>query len=92
MKGKGWGVLIVLNGFLLALCASAVMSQEPYRIGVSLGITGVQGAAGQRQIKAVELAVEMINAKGGIHGRPVKLIVEDDQTKPELSVAKTTSL
>jgi len=92
MKGKAWGVLIVLIGFVLAISASAAMCQEPYKIGVSLGITGVQGAAGQRQMKAVELAVQMINAKGGIHGRLVKLIVEDDQTKPELSVAKTNKL
>ncbi len=92
MKGKNWGVVLVVVGFVLSLSVSAGMCQEPYKIGVSLGLTGVQGAAGQRQIKAVELAAEMINAKGGIHGRQVKLVVEDDQTKPELSVAKTNKL
>ncbi|MGE0629747.1 MAG: ABC transporter substrate-binding protein [Hyphomicrobiaceae bacterium] len=78
---------------LLAWAPSAAMAQDKaYTIGVSLGLTGVQGAVAQRQIKAIELATEMINAKGGIHGRPLKLVVEDDQTKPDLAVTKVLKL
>jgi branched-chain amino acid transport system substrate-binding protein len=84
---------LLLGAALLATVAGAPAgAQEAYTIGVSLGLTGVQGAAGQRQIKAVELAVEMVNAAGGIHGRKLKLIVEDDQTKPEIAVTKASKL
>jgi rhamnose utilization protein RhaD (predicted bifunctional aldolase and dehydrogenase) len=62
MKGKAWGVLLVLIGFVLSLSVSTATVQEPYKIGVSLGITGVQGQQDSAN-KAVELAVEMINAK-----------------------------
>jgi branched-chain amino acid transport system substrate-binding protein len=91
MRGTAivWAAVLACLGLIGGPGAAA---QEPHRIGVSLGLSGVQGAAGQRQIKAVELAAEMINAKGGVHGRPIKLIIEDDQTKPELSVAKVTKL
>jgi branched-chain amino acid transport system substrate-binding protein len=83
---------VLLAATLVAGTAAAATAQESYPIGVSLGLTGVQGAAAQRQIKAVELAVDMINAKGGVHGRPLKLIVEDDQTKPEIAVTKASKL
>ncbi len=78
--------------FLLPLAASAAAAQEVWPIGVSLGLTGTAGATAQRQIKAIELAAEIINAKGGIHRRMIKLIVEDDQTKPELAVTKAVKL
>ena len=59
---------VLLAAILATGTAAAVTAQESYPIGVSLGLTGVQGAAAQRQIKAVELAGDMINAKGGVHG------------------------
>src|SRR5262245_12239217 len=69
-----------------------VVAQNAYPIGVLIGLTGVQGAVAQRQIKAIEMATEIINGKGGVHGRPLKLVVEDDQTKPDLSVPKALKL
>lgn len=86
----------VVTGMAVALLATSPVAQaqtpEAWPIGVSLGLTGVQAANAQRQIKAIELATDLINAKGGIHGKPIKLIVEDDQTKPELSVNKSLKL
>ncbi len=89
-----------LRNSLFSLCCAVMVfpgatsgyAQDAWPIGVSLGLTGAQGATAQRQIKAIELATEMINAKGGVHGRPLKLIVEDDQTKPELAVPKALKL
>ena len=74
----------------LPLCRRRPRSS--YLIGVSIGLTGVQAAAAQRQIKAIELAVEQINAHGGVNGHPLQLIVEDDQTKPDISVTKVAKL
>jgi branched-chain amino acid transport system substrate-binding protein len=45
--------------------------------------TGPFATFGQSSTKAMELAVEEINAKGGVLGKSIKLIVEDDQCKPE---------
>jgi branched-chain amino acid transport system substrate-binding protein len=45
--------------------------------------TGPFATFGQSSTKAMQLAVEEINARGGVLGEPIKLIVEDDQCKPE---------
>lgn len=45
--------------------------------------TGPFATFGQSSTKAMQLAVEEINAKGGVLGKQIKLIVEDDQCKPE---------
>ena len=92
MKASSMLKSVLLAATLAAGTAYVAAAEESYPIGVSLGLTGVQGAAAQRQIKAVELAVDIINAKGGVHGRPLKLIVEDDQTKPEIAVTKVSKL
>lgn len=95
MSSPAWNRLIA-TGAALALMAVGPMARAEtaafWPVGVSLGLTGVQAANAQRQIKAVELAADLINAKGGVHGKPIKLIVEDDQSKPELSVNKTLKL
>jgi branched-chain amino acid transport system substrate-binding protein len=88
--------LALFAGFVVAFATSPLAgpaaAQEAHTVGVSLGLTGVQAAAAQRQIKGIELAVEKINQKGGVHGRPLKLIVEDDQTKPDIAVTKVNKL
>jgi len=45
--------------------------------------TGSIATFGQSSTKAMQMAVEEINAQGGVLGKQVKLIVEDDQSKPE---------
>lgn len=87
--------LVILASAAIALLPASFVpasAEESYLIGVSIGLTGVQAAAAQRQIKAIELAVEQINAHGGVNGHPLQLIVEDDQTKPDISVTKVAKL
>src|SRR6516162_26386 len=87
-------LVILASGIIALLHASFVpaSAEEPYLIGVSIGLTGVAAAAAQRQIKGIDLAVEQINAHGGVNGHPLQLIVEDDQTKPDISVTKVNKL
>jgi branched-chain amino acid transport system substrate-binding protein len=51
--------------------------EEPVRIGLADCLTGTYAALGKNEQIGCELAVEEINAKGGIVGRPVQLLVED---------------
>lgn len=57
------------------------------KIGASISLTGVAADFGQMSKKAMELAVEEINAKGGVEGRKVELYIEDDQTDPKSAVS-----
>lgn len=58
----------------------------PYRIGMIAPLTGAYEPLGRDHKKAVELAIEEINAAGGVLGRRIELVVRDDQSKPDRSV------
>jgi branched-chain amino acid transport system substrate-binding protein len=73
----------------LALAAAAVLpqaamaqAQGPIKIGYSMAMTGGLGPNGQSALLAQKIWEEDINAKGGLLGRPVKLIYYDDQSNP----------
>lgn len=62
-------------------------AKEPVLVGAILPMTGGAAEFGKKFENAYKLAVEEINAAGGINGRELKLILEDTQGKPD--VAKT---
>jgi branched-chain amino acid transport system substrate-binding protein len=64
------------------LCARAAQSAEPIRIGFGMGLTGGLAAAGKSALLAMQIWEEDMNAKGGLIGRPVKLVYYDDQSNP----------
>ena len=51
--------------------------EEPVKIGLDNPLTGTYAAPGKNELIGCQLAVEQINAKGGILGRQVQLLVED---------------
>src|SRR3984893_1215185 len=80
--GAGPGaVLVLLAGVLLAAPASA-QSGEPIKIGYGISQTGGLAANGKSALLAQKIWEDDINAKGGLLGRPVKLIYYDDQSNP----------
>src|SRR5882757_11425912 len=67
---------------VLALSGAAAQSGNPIRVGVGLALTGA-GAAPSKVINtALEIWRDDVNAKGGLLGRPVELVVYDDQSTP----------
>jgi neutral amino acid transport system substrate-binding protein len=62
------------------------------KMGVLVPITGDLSSIGQNMPPAAELAVETINACGGVNGKPVTLITEDSQTDPVAGSAAMTKL
>ncbi len=69
---------------VMALSAggAAAQSGEPIKIGFSMAMTGGLAANGKSALLAHKIWEEDINAKGGLLGRPVKLIYYDDQSNP----------
>ncbi len=72
--------------------AAASPSGEPIKIGGLFHFTGVGAIWGPLQEQPATLAVEEINAAGGVLGRPLVLLSEDDETNPDVSVQKGTKL
>src|SRR5258708_24317566 len=58
----------------------------PLRLGVLTPLTGAGGFDGPRMLKAMQAVAEEINGAGGLIGRKIELVVEDDQTNPEAAV------
>jgi branched-chain amino acid transport system substrate-binding protein len=77
----------------LALAATAcggggeeTAADDAVRVGYITPLTGGYSALGTDNELAVELAVERVNADGGVLGRPIELITRDDQSEPDQAV------
>ena len=65
----------------LAVPAQA-QSGQPITIGFGMALTGPLAANGKQTLLGMKIWEEEINAKGGLLGRPVKLVFYDDQSNP----------
>jgi branched-chain amino acid transport system substrate-binding protein len=65
---------------------------EPFRIGVMESVTGPGETYGVMAVQSKQLAVEQINAAGGINGRPLEIIVEDEKCNAQDAITAYTKL
>jgi branched-chain amino acid transport system substrate-binding protein len=72
--------LAALAAMLAAAFSAPTLAQEPIKIGFSMALTGPLAANGKQALLGMKIWEEEINAKGGLLGRPVKLVYYDDQT------------
>jgi branched-chain amino acid transport system substrate-binding protein len=83
LVSRGAGLAAVALAATVALAAAAfAQSGEPIKIGSSMAMTGGLAANGKSALLAHKIWEEDVNAKGGLLGRPVKLISYDDQSNP----------
>jgi branched-chain amino acid transport system substrate-binding protein len=76
-------IIIVLACMLLTACAQITgqaTQQDTITIGGIFGLTGMSQQFGEDELKGAQLAIEDINANGGIKGKTLELIIEDGQT------------
>lgn len=87
-------LLSMALGVLSALTYSPVSAEnkQPIRIGFSIAQTGPLSGAGKSGLVALEMWRDDVNAAGGLLGRPVELVVYDDQTNPAMSPRLYTKL
>jgi branched-chain amino acid transport system substrate-binding protein len=78
------GVLLGASAAMGAsLIPTALAAEEPIRIGLQAHLTGIGASYGYWYDKVSKAATKVINDGGGIAGRPIELIVEDDATDPK---------
>jgi branched-chain amino acid transport system substrate-binding protein len=71
----------LLVSVALVLAGSAFAAAEPIKLGEFGPFTGKDAAAGQLSHRGVQMAVDELNARGGLLGRPVVVLQEDNQSK-----------
>lgn len=83
----------ILVSLLLGLFGGTAQAQEPIAIGISIAQSPPGSVVQGVQVKdGVEIIKDIINAKGGVLGRPIKLIYEDNQGIPEKGRSATEKL
>jgi branched-chain amino acid transport system substrate-binding protein len=76
-------ILTAAGIFCLLLAGCAKNSADEIVVGEFASLTGGTATFGQSSHAGVQLAVEEINAAGGLLGKRLRVVVEDDQSKPE---------
>jgi branched-chain amino acid transport system substrate-binding protein len=87
----------IRSGLLLAAVAalfplSAANAQDTIKIGVITDKVGSGKFYAEPVSRGVELGAKVLNDKGGVLGKKIQLLIEDDQNKPDVSAAKARKL
>lgn len=83
---------LLLGVATLAAASSASAAGDTYKIGVLMPLSGGAAVYGVPAVNGVKLAVEEINAAGGIGGKKIEAIVRDSQFKPAVGTAAAREL
>jgi branched-chain amino acid transport system substrate-binding protein len=76
------GAVVALAAVAVSGGSASAQSKEPIKIGFSMALTGPLAANGKQTLLGMKIWEDETNAKGGVLGRPVKLIYYDDQSNP----------
>src|SRR5580704_8104686 len=76
----------LLAGLGAVLTATTVGAEEIYKIGISAGLTGYAATVDRAWRDGVELGAAAVNAKGGVLGRKIEVITEDNRSEPQEAV------
>jgi branched-chain amino acid transport system substrate-binding protein len=79
--------LRILGLLAAVLPAAALAAPEPIKVGALLAVTGPASLLGAPEARTLEMRVQELNAKGGVGGRPVQLILKDTGSSPEKAVS-----
>ncbi len=82
----------MLTALLSATALTGAYAADPIKIGVVTPLSGTYAGIGQQVKWGLDLAVKEINAAGGIMGRQVELIYEDEEANPSVAVQKADKL
>lgn len=97
MAGKrclwSWGPWAVLILFIMAMQTGNAIAQDTIKIGAVIPLSKAAFAqAGEEQRRGLRMALEEINQAGGVLGKKVELIIEDDTGEPSVGIAAAEKL
>lgn len=81
------GILIVIVLVVILIIVQTKKEPEEIKIGAILPLTGDAAPYGESMKRGIELAIDELNKSGGIKGKKIILVYEDDQANPALAVS-----
>ena len=89
----GWGGGVLGAAMLVpAPWRAAFGAAAPYKIGSLQPLSGAAALGGKTAVVGLQMAVDRINSSGGVNGRPLEVIIADDESKPDVGRRKTEKL
>ena len=85
-------MVVIILGLVWMNKKKEPVSGEPIKIGAIISETGFASAFGEMSRYGIEMAMKEINDKGGMNGRMVEVIYEDDRTDPKAAVGSYQKL
>ena len=83
---------LIAGASLLALPSLARAQGGPIKLGTLTPLTGAGGPYGPVMANCVKSVIEAVNGAGGVLGRQIQVVSEDDQTNPEAGVRAARKL
>ena len=79
-----WLAVVAGVVLVLAVAWAAILRTrpEPIRIAFANSLSGLSAPAGTELLVATQVAIDEVNAKGGVNGRPIELVLFDDASNP----------
>lgn len=82
----------VAAAFAASLVVGSASAQETIKIGVTQPLTGAFAASGNYVAQGAKIAEDAINAQGGVLGRKIQLVIEDNKSNPTEAAATVEKL
>ena len=79
-------------GLTALFAAAPVQAQETVKLGLVAAMSGQSAKSGEAIVRGLSLAIDEINAKGGVLGKKVELLVRDDESNPAKGVLAAREL
>lgn len=85
-------ILAILVLLFVACVPAAPAPKEPYKVGLVASISGYMAPMGMPAKEIVTMMEEKVNKEGGINGRPIKIVIYDDESDETKAVLATKKL
>ncbi len=86
------GIVVTAVAAVFVLSSTMAMAKDTIKFGVAGAHSGELASYGKPTVNAAKLVIDQVNAKGGINGKMIELLVEDDVCKPEVATNTATKL
>ncbi|OGP97327.1 MAG: hypothetical protein A2Z39_04085 [Deltaproteobacteria bacterium RBG_19FT_COMBO_46_9] len=85
-------LVLCMFSFTFGIAIPDCFAQQTIKVGIPTSLTGRHSPFGQHQKRAFDLALEEINAAGGVKGKKIEWVYADDQSKPETALTAAQKL